>query len=131
MPGVGAGGAGPRDAGAVQLEGPPVNLGPEAAQSLAIGLHEMATNAVRHGALAAEDGALSISWKIDRSGDTPQLSFAWRERNVARTEAPERGFGISFVDTLLPRALDGDSRIAFDDGAMTWTMSFPVPATEA
>jgi two-component sensor histidine kinase len=121
----------PRDADAISLEGPSVTLGPEVAQTLAIGLHEMATNAIRHGGLAAPDGALSVAWDIERAGDQRRLTFAWREKSVAPPSRSERGFGLSFVDTLLPRALDGRSKVAFDDGAMIWTMTFPLPANAA
>ena len=121
----------PRNADAIALEGPPVNLGPEVAQSLAIGLHEMATNAVGHGGLASPRGTLRVSWKTEQGADTPpRLEFVWSEQGGGKSARPERGFGLSFVDTLLPRALDGKSHVDFHEGGLTWTLSFPLPARD-
>jgi two-component sensor histidine kinase len=46
----------------VDLAGPPISLRPEATQAVSLALHELATNALKHVALSAEDGRLSISW---------------------------------------------------------------------
>ena len=112
----------------VSVEGPSVLIAPEQAQSVVIAFHEMASNAVEHGALAVGEGRLRISWTKTWAGEKPLLTFVWRESG--RPGAPSqqrRGFGFSFVEGLLPRALGGRSIVAFENGALVWTLSFPWP----
>ena len=116
----------PERAAGIAVDGPDIRVSAERAQSLAIGLHEMATNAVSYGGLSRRDGALGLGWSIAAdAGDAQRVDFYWRERGALQ-QGQTRGFGISFVEKLLPRALAGRSTLLFDSEGLTWKMSFPL-----
>lgn len=77
--------------GAIELEGPPVELGPTATTGLALILHELATNAAKYGALSAPEGRVTVHWTTD--GDT--LSLRWAETSGPQLVGPPHrsGFG--------------------------------------
>ncbi|MFC7543730.1 HWE histidine kinase domain-containing protein [Siccirubricoccus deserti] len=60
-----------------ELSGPPVRLRPEAAQAVAMALHELATNATKHGAISVPGGVVGLSWEADR--ETGWLRLRWEE----------------------------------------------------
>lgn len=83
------------------VSGPRVSLTPAAAQSLAMALHELATNAAKYGAFSVSSGRVEVTWTLDAAGD---LDLSWRETGGPEVRPPTRkGFGAS----LLPRALSG------------------------
>jgi two-component sensor histidine kinase len=93
-----------------QLDGPSVLLPPAAAQPLAMVAHELATNAVKHGALSGLDGQVTVSWRIrtaDGAGDT--LALRWVESGGPPVAGPpaRRGFGTRMLDSLVRRQLGG------------------------
>ena len=90
--------------GQVTVEGPPMFLRPAAAQSLAIVLHELATNAAKYGALSSGDGRLRVSWTpID--GD---VELVWDESGSAKVTAPKSsGFGSKIIEASVKRQLHG------------------------
>ena len=69
----------------VTLSGPSLTLGASAASSLALVLHEMATNAAKYGALSVRDGRLEVKWRIEeRPGEEPRLHIAGSKAAVPR-----------------------------------------------
>jgi PAS domain S-box-containing protein len=87
----------------VILDGPPVLIQADAAQSLGLVLHELATNASKYGALVDVTGALAVTWAWDGSlgDDASQLILTWRETSARTVTPPTRqGFG----STLIARA---------------------------
>jgi two-component sensor histidine kinase/CheY-like chemotaxis protein len=98
------GGAPPR----ARFEGPSVPLTPQLAQSLALVLHELTTNAAKHGALNAEDGTLDVHWRTDDAGE---LVLDWRERVAGRSapasEPRRKGFGSVLFGAVVERQLKG------------------------
>jgi PAS domain S-box-containing protein len=86
--------------GRVEIDGPDVRMPPTAAQALAIALHELATNAVRHGALATPEGRVRVRWSAP--GPDRFVQIAWDEHATQEVRAPvRRGLGLN----LLARAL--------------------------
>lgn len=100
--------------GRVTLTGPPLRLNTQAAQILGMAIHELATNAVKHGALAQADGTLSIGW--GRRGD--RLEVLWREHVRDMPSRPERrGFGTVVLENIVGSALGANvSRTLHADG---------------
>jgi PAS domain S-box-containing protein len=89
------------DGGRIAFVGPTARVAPHIALALSMALHELATNALKHGALATPSGRVQVTWTL--ADDTIELE--WRERDGAAVSAPERaGFG----SRLLGRALATD-----------------------
>lgn len=80
--------------------GPDVRLGPKSALSIAMLLHELATNANKYGALSAEGGMVEIDWEIVRDMGEAELRLRWRELGGPRVDEPVRkGFGSRLIAT--------------------------------
>jgi PAS domain S-box-containing protein len=96
----------------IVIEGPDINLRPEAAQSLGLALHELATNAVRYGAMSKSGGRVNISWQSRAKNDGFEL--LWRESGGPKVTVPrQRGFGSVAIEHNLARALDADVSLDF------------------
>lgn len=90
----------------VRIVGPPVSLRPEAVQPMAMLVHELATNAVRHGALSTIGGRLVISWEKDPNG---ALRLSWDEADGPPIQASpaEVGFGTTLMESVVRDQLGG------------------------
>jgi len=87
-----------------QVRGPNIDVGPKAALSLTLMMHELTTNATKYGALAAPGGTVSVEWDVTH-GDDPRLSLIWRESGGPPVTPPtRRGFGTHLIE----RALAGE-----------------------
>jgi chemotaxis family two-component system sensor kinase Cph1 len=83
------------------MEGDAVNLRPKAAQSLALALHELATNAVKYGALSVPEGVVSITWKAMPGKGPEMVRLLWKETNgPAVTEPAGTGFGLTAIKAV-------------------------------
>ncbi|WP_184716966.1 PAS domain-containing protein [Caulobacter sp.] len=100
--------------GRFTLNGPTVRLSPKTALSLSMALHELATNAVKYGALSVPDGRVDITWtQIPRPG-APRLELTWTERDGPPVTPPEsRGFGSRLIERGLAAELSGSADIDF------------------
>ena len=91
----------------ISMEGPSVYLKAGMAQGFALVVHELATNAAKHGALAAPSGLISINWSLNAGLEEPTVTFTWRERGGPPARAPEhRGFGSVLLEKAI--ATSGD-----------------------
>ncbi|TCP97484.1 two-component sensor histidine kinase [Sphingomonas sp. PP-F2F-A104-K0414] len=80
------------------IQGPSVEMGARAALSTSLLIHELATNAVKYGALCAASGHVDITWQIEGDGDECQLALDWAERGGPAVTAPTRkGFGSKLI----------------------------------
>jgi two-component sensor histidine kinase len=116
--------------GRVQVDGPDVRLLPQMALALAMALQELATNAIKYGALSVEGGEVKIRW--DRLGsEKKRLHLTWRERGgPAVTRPKRRGFGIRLVERSLAQDLDGEAKIEFMPDGIVCTVNAPLPPEE-
>lgn len=93
----------------VILEGDPVELNPKAVHAFGMVLHELATNACKHGALSNETGRVRIVWTID--DDTGTLAFSWTEEGGPPvTASGHKGFGTRTLERMLGGGLGGTAR---------------------
>jgi len=114
------------DINRVARAGPSVSLRPNAAVALALVLHELATNAVKYGALAVFTGKVSLRWEM-LDGD--RLMLLWQERDGPAVEPPSsKGFGSRLITKSVTRQLDGQVELSFDREGLTCRMSFPLQA---
>jgi len=98
----------------VIIGGPDVALPSRSVQILALGLHELATNARKHGALASRDGQLSVTWTVDDNGGARRVLLKWEETGiVARgaSDAERVGLGRTLIEESLPFQLDAETRL--------------------
>jgi PAS domain S-box-containing protein len=87
----------------VAIEGPPALIDAQAAQPLALVIHELATNASKYGALSRPLGRLSVTWAWSASGGQGEvLNLIWREDAGVHVEAPaRRGFGSTLIESAV------------------------------
>ncbi|WP_262269122.1 sensor histidine kinase [Microvirga yunnanensis] len=109
------------------MSGPDVGLTPKAAETLVLAIHELATNAVKYGALASRKGHVAVAWRLeDRNGDQ-RLRIDWVETGVPVVSlAPRRsGFGTELLTQTLPYQLRGTTTLSFKPGGLQCTMDLP------
>jgi PAS domain S-box-containing protein len=107
------------------VTGPAIVLEPRRAVALAMALHELCTNAVKHGALSVPTGRVRIAWT--RSADGTVLNILWKETGGPPVRLPEqRGFGSLLVERGLRHDLGGDSRLVFESDGVSCEIAIPV-----
>jgi len=95
--------------GRATVEGPGIWVSPAAAQVIGILLHELATNAAKHGALSTPEGSVNLRWWLDEAGD---LRLAWAERNGPLVSTPSRrSFGTQVIERNIPDQLGGTANV--------------------
>jgi len=83
-----------------EIDGPDLMLSAKNAQNFSLALHELATNALKHGALSSAGGSVSIDWNVASNGGGSVLKFRWRERGGPPVLGPgQRGFGTSLLES--------------------------------
>lgn len=114
------------DADGIHIDGPSTWVGAGAGRLLILALHELATNAIKFGALngSAARHALHIGWQANAQG----LTLVWRESGVAILRSAERarpGFGCMFLKTALPALLDGKVDLRLFPGGLQCSIQVP------
>jgi len=114
----------------ISATGPDVLLNPEAAQNIGLALHELATNAIKHGALSAPEGVITVYWKLETRGPGPaRFQLTWEERNGPVVMPPSRqGFGHIVLQRMTAATLQGKVDHKFDPHGVSWTLEAPAPA---
>lgn len=103
------------------IDGPGVELGSRATLSVSLVLHELATNAVKYGALASPDGHVSLSWRVEGE----RLTLDWRERGGPPPRPPERlGFGSKLLRAGLTGT--GGAELRYDAEGFSATLIAPL-----
>ena len=88
--------------GRITISGPAVDLPARQSLSLALALHELATNATKYGALSVPDGKLDVTWSVTSGDEGALLDFCWRELGGPEVSPPtRRGFGSQLIETTL------------------------------
>jgi PAS domain S-box-containing protein len=91
-----------------RIKGPKVVMRPDLAQAVAVVLHELATNAARHGALSIAEGHVQVEWSQATDG---RLIIRWTERNGTPVQSPTRhGFGTRVMTEMIQGQLKGEIR---------------------
>lgn len=92
----------------ITLEGPDLVVRAEAAQNMGMALHELYANALVHGALRNDLGALAVRWSVENIANEPTLVLDWREVSLPPVQTPPgTGFGDVLIRVNLPRSLEG------------------------
>ena len=89
-------------ADAFTLDGPSVRLSSRHGNTVALMLHELATNAAKYGALTAPKGRIAIAWRVEEADDGDTLRFEWTEKGGPAVVQPShQGFGTQLIDRML------------------------------
>ena len=106
----------------VATSGPPLFLDANAVQNVGYALHELATNASKHGAFRTSDGSITIGW--DRHENRVLLS--WSETSTDLSPPKQStGFGSLVLTQLMPRSLQGRASLEISSSGCFWTLEFP------
>jgi PAS domain S-box-containing protein len=110
-----------------EIDGPDVVLKAEVGQALGMVLHELATNAAKHGALSTQNGCVSIRWHQRLNGNPrPNLVLDWREVGGPSVVAPSNsGFGMSTIRDLIPYEFGGAVDLAFAPAGFQCRLELP------
>jgi PAS domain S-box-containing protein len=118
--------AGFQRADQLTIRGPRVALRPNAVQPASLIIHELATNAVKYGALSRDTGRIEISWSVLPSGE---LQLLWTEAGGPAVEAPASvGFGSTLVKEVTMRQLGGSLAIAWPSTGLRLEATLPPSA---
>jgi PAS domain S-box-containing protein len=112
----------------VILEGPGIRLHPRTAISLSMAAHELATNAIKYGALSAASGCVSVRWSTDGG----RFVLTWEESNGPTPTPPtRRGFGTRMIGDVVAKELEGNVRFDYRAGGLVCTIEGSLAALRA
>jgi two-component sensor histidine kinase len=118
----------PFSGGQAQLgfEGPDLRLRPAAAQSLALVLHELATNAAKYGALSVNRGSICVEWRRHSDEAGAFLEIRWVEKGGPNPGKPEMsGFGSKIIHASIDRQLRGRVTKEWHEDGLRCTIRIP------
>jgi two-component system CheB/CheR fusion protein len=112
----------------VEISGPSVQLRQHAGETFALALHELATNAVKYGALAHPKGKVAVSWRVYNTSAGPRLTLEWLESGVPALDSnPKRmGFGRELIERGLPYELGAATSLSFEPGGVRALIELPL-----
>lgn len=115
----------------VHCDGPPVMLSSAAAETLAMALHEMGTNALKYGALSHPEGRVGIAWDIgeDTAPGDRRFRITWQEQGGPSVSPPERqGFGTRIIIDVPRAKLNAIVEVDYAPQGFRWQLTCPVAA---
>ncbi|MBY0253215.1 MAG: sensor histidine kinase, partial [Methylobacterium organophilum] len=121
----------------IRLHGPVVRLRKATVQTFALALHELATNALKYGALTTAHGRLSVTWRTYRADDGGgRLLVEWVEEGLVRgpelaDAVPRGGYGRELIEHALPYALKATTSYELGATALHCSINIPLPEGEA
>jgi two-component system, chemotaxis family, CheB/CheR fusion protein len=116
-----------REGEQVRIVGPRVRLQPKPAESFALAVHELATNAIKYGALSEPAGHVDVNWSIQDSKDGHMLIFEWRERGGPPVSPPKRnGFGTEMLERTLAFEFKGRTELAYNPDGVHCKIMIPL-----
>ena len=123
---------GSEDPERVRARGERVWLPARISVPLGMAIHELATNAARHGALSTSQGQVDVQWSSRATPTGVVLSLTWRESGGPPVAPPKRkGFGTRMIERGLKYDLRGDAELDFDSQGFRCTITIPLPTQQA
>lgn len=114
------------DGGNAHLSGPLVRLSPKQALTLGMAIHELTTNAAKHGALTTESGTVRVDWQVD--AEDHKLAIDWIETGGPPVSEPRRsGFGRLLLERALAADVRGEVSLDFSPAGLRCRIAVPLP----
>jgi PAS domain S-box-containing protein len=112
----------------ISLSGPAIEVSEQTAGSLTLAVHELATNALKYGALKTDAGKISLTWSVD---DLGRVVIEWKERGGQRlTSEPTRsGFGSRVIKSAVSAEQNSNSTLRFDPEGLCCRFEFQAHAS--
>lgn len=108
----------------ITIGGPLVVLAPNAAQTIGLAIHELATNSGKYGALSNDKGTIAVLWE---HRDATMLSLSWTESGGPPVRAPDHhGFGTTVIETMVKSNLGSEVEIAYEPSGLRWRIDCPL-----
>ena len=109
-----------------------VRLDPKTALSIGMVFNELVTNASKYGALANEQGRVSIAWAVDKTGPERSVRLNWTERGGPAVKAPDNeGFGTRLIKANIEYELGGHANLHYLPDGFRAEIDLPIPESEA
>lgn len=117
----------------VRIEGPAVALDPKTAERLSLAIHELTTNAVKHGALTRETGRIAIKWRIESADGSRDLALSWIESGIELSSAKPQpdGFGMELLRQSLPYELQAQTDIELRPKGLRFELRMPLTTAQS
>ncbi len=116
------------DESRVEVEGPPLTIKPEVAQSIGLALHELATNATKHGDIKTTGGRLHVRWHVEDKNSVPMLCLEWDEETAIAdpSKAKGSGFGRTVLEQLVGASVGGSTEYRYAGNHLLWRLHAPI-----
>lgn len=116
----------------ISVTGPRVVLRDRTVQTMALAIHELATNAHKHGALACDNGALTVNWAVKQDDGVPdKLVLEWIEAGVdiapKEVETVRCGYGRELIECALPYTLNATTSFELHHDGVSCKIELPLP----
>lgn len=118
--------AAPSNPDKTSISGPAAAIPPAAAQTIALALHELFTNAVKYGALGQPEGRLRIEWQAEPTATGRCIRMRWTETGVRMPDRTRRGYGSELIEQALPYQLSATTSLTFTPDGVHCEISLPV-----
>lgn len=113
-----------RENGQLRIDGPPIRLTSKAAATIGLAIHELTTNAIKHGALANGKGHVTVRWETEKGGSL--LRLEWKETGLdARPAIRRRGFGLTLLEKTLVYELKASVQITLEPDGLRCVIVLP------
>jgi len=110
----------------LEIGGPEVSLAAHASQAIGLALHELATNAVKYGALSSPQGRLSVLWSVDQEPCAGSLKLDWHECGGPPVRQPkDTGFGHVVIKNMIEQSVGGNVEMDFAEQGLRWSLRAP------
>jgi two-component system CheB/CheR fusion protein len=114
----------------IWLQGDEFDLQPAAALVLSMIMHELATNAAKHGSLSSASGRVEVAWQLVRAELGPALRLTWQEHGGPPAREPKKpGFGTSLIEHGVAYELAGEARLEFLETGLRCELLIPYNPT--
>ncbi|WP_454656264.1 sensor histidine kinase [Bosea beijingensis] len=112
------------DIGTIHIEGPPLQLPADLAMTMALAANELATNAVKYGALSVEAGEVAIRWAVGRPQSEDAFRFEWIESGGPAVVKPRRqGFGSRLVERVMAQKFQGEVELDYRPEGLRYVLT--------